>query len=551
MKGAAKAELGQCDGRTLRAVVDTATAWLLAHAHEVDALNVYPVPDGDTGSNMSETMRAAAKEAADDEANAGAVAAALAHGALMGARGNSGVILSQLLRGFAHAVGAAPLLTPPVLALALQEASDTAYRAVMRPVEGTVLTVSRMVAAEAARAATEKPECIFVLDRALRSGQIALAETQNQLPALQQAGVVDAGGRGYLLLLEGALRHLQGKRAVPTLAAGAEIPPSTRAFANLHAQLDHFEGGYGYCTEFLIAASGLDEHTARAELANLGDSLLVVGGGDVLRVHIHTQDPGRALSYAAGLGRLRRVKVQDMSEQFEEFAGEQLVPAPLAADDPLPVGIVAVAPGAGFGALFESLGAVVVTGGQSMNPSTEEILAAVARRPQDEVVVLPNNKNVLLTAQQAAALSGKTVHVLPTRTVPQGIAALLAVRFDQTPTQILADMGEAARHARTAELTIAVRDAEIAGVSVHTGDTLGLLDGDLVASGSGAEPVLADLLARMPADRYEVATLYRGRDATTAQTEALLAFLRAAYPALQVEQQSGEQAHYHFVLSVE
>ncbi|HXT35381.1 MAG TPA: DAK2 domain-containing protein [Chloroflexota bacterium] len=551
MKGAEQAEHGRCGGRHLRAVVDAAAAWLLAHAHEVDALNVYPVPDGDTGSNMSETMRAATAEAArGDEASAGALAAALAHGALMGARGNSGVILSQLLRGFAHSLGLSAVLTPAALALALQEASDTAYRAVMRPVEGTVLTVARVVAEEAARAAAERSDYLFILDRALRAGRIALAETQNQLPALQQAGVVDAGGSGYLFLLEGALRHLQGKTAAPATEV-PETPAASRAFADLHARLDHFEGGYGYCTEFLVVGGALDEQQARAALAALGDSLLVVGGDDLLRVHIHTQDPGRALSYASGLGRLRRVKVQDMSEQFEEFAGEQPAAAPTGTGDPLPVGIVAVAPGAGFGALFESLGAVVVAGGQSMNPSTEEILDAVARCPQAEVVVLPNNKNVLLTAQQAADLSGKTTHVLPTRTVPQGIAALLAVRFDQDPTQILADMGEAAGHVRTAELTIAVRDAEIEGLAVHTGDTLGLLDGDLVSAGPGAVPVLADLLARMPADRYEVATIYRGRDATDAQNAELLAFLRTTYPDLQIEEQSGDQAHYHFVLSVE
>jgi len=551
MKGTEPTVPVRCDGHRLRAVADAAAAWLLAHAHEVDALNVYPVPDGDTGSNMSETMRAAGAEAArSDETGAGVLAAAFAHGALMGARGNSGVILSQLLRGFSHSLGTSPVLTPAALALALQEASDTAYRAVMRPVEGTVLTVARVVAEEAGRAAAERPDALFILDRALHAGRIALAETQHQLPALQQAGVVDAGGSGYLFLLEGALRYLQGKTTAPAIGV-AEKPAASRAFADLHAKLDHFKGGYGYCTEFLLVGDGLDEQKARAALAALGDSLLVVGGGDLLRVHIHTQDPGRTLSYAAGLGRLRRVKIQDMSEQFAEFASEQPAAAPTGAGDPLPVGIVAVAPGIGFGVLFESLGAVVVSGGQSMNPSTEEILEAVARCPQAEVVVLPNNKNVLLTAQQAADLSGKITHVLPTRTVPQGIGALLAVRFDQAPAQILADMGEAAGHVRTAELTIAVRDAEIDGLCVHTGDTLGLLDGDLVSAGVGAEPVLADLLARMPADRYEVATIYRGRDATDAQNAELLAFLRATYPDLQIEEQSGEQAHYHFVLSVE
>ncbi len=542
----------RCDGRRLRAAVDAATAWLVAHADEVDALNVYPVPDGDTGSNMSETMRAAAAEAAaTDEANVGAFAAALAHGALMGARGNSGVILSQLLRGFAQSVRDARTLTPEVLAGALQEASNMAYRAVMRPVEGTVLTVARLAAEEATRAAAEQADFPHVLRRTLEAARRALAETQNQLPVLRQAGVVDAGGRGYVLLLEGVERWLQGKYDLPSPRAEPVRVATSRADADVHAYLDHFEGGYGYCTEFLIAGQDLDETTARTHFASLGDSLLVVGDGEVIRVHIHTEDPGRALTYAAGLGRLRRVKIQDMSEQFAEFAAERSAPTPTPSGDVLPVGIVAVACGAGFIALFESMGAVVVSGGQGMNPSTEEILAAVQGCAQNEIIILPNNKNVVLTGQQAAGLSDKKVHVLSTRTVPQGIAALLAARFDAAPARIVADMEEAAGRVRTAELTIAVRDVEIDALRVHKGDMLGLLDGDLIAAASAMESVLLDLLARMPAEDYEVATVYLGRDAADESGEEVRTLLAQRYPMLQVEMQRGGQPHYHIVISVE
>jgi DAK2 domain fusion protein YloV len=398
-----------------------------------------------------------------------------------------------------------------------------------------------------------------VLSSAVSAGRRALAETQNQLPALRQAGVVDAGGLGFLLLVEGALRHLQGKRDTPAPRQTAAAPAPSRALADVHAQLDHADGSYGYCTEFLIAGAGLREDQARSHFQQLGDSLLVVGGPDLLRVHIHTDDPGRALSYATTIGRLRRVKVQDMREQYEEFAAER--PADNAPDtgsmngvpaaEALPVGIVAVATGEGFSALFASLGAAVVPGGQTMNPSTEQILAAVDDCPQETVIVLPNNGNVVLTAQQAAGLSSKTVHVLRTETVPQGIAALLGVRYDEQPEQIAKAMADAATKVRTAEITSAVRDVEIDGLQVRRGDILGLLDGKLTAAGADTNSVLADLLDRMAAERYEVATLYRGQDTTEAEAEGLAEFLRRRYPELQVDLHQGGQPHYRFVLSVE
>lgn len=550
--------LSRCDGAQLRAAVETAAAWLVAHAHEVDALNVYPVPDGDTGSNMAQTMRAAVAEAALAASGAAAdrVAAGLAHGALMGARGNSGVILSQLLRGLARALDGKRTFAAPDLAAALQEASATAYRAVMKPVEGTILTVSRLAAEEAMRAAAERPDFLHVLGAAVAAGRRALQETRFQLPALRQAGVVDAGGRGYVLLLEGVLRHLQGKRDAPPAEAPAGAT-TNRALAATHARFEHAETGFGYCTEFLIVGENLRDDQVRRRLATMGDSLLVVGEPAMLRVHIHTENPGKALSFAGSLGRLRGIKIQDMQEQHEEFASEAPTErAATAASEgsdaaALPVGIVAVAGGQGFVDLFTSFGAVVVPGGQTMNPSTQQILAAVEACPQPTVIILPNNSNVILTAQQVASLTAKAVDVVRTETVPQGIAAVLAVRYDEEPAAIREAMEQAAAHVRSAELTTAVRDAEIEGLRVRHGDILGLLDGKLVAAGEDLASVLSDLLDRMPADRYEVATVYAGADAGRADREAVMSLLARRYPAMQVEEHEGGQPHYRFVLSVE
>lgn len=563
MEGPAQAPI-RCNGRQLRRAVDVAATWLQAHAHEVDALNVYPVPDGDTGSNMSQTLRAAVGEAAEDTgAHAGSYTARLAHGALMGARGNSGVILSQLLRGFARVLQDRRTFTPRDLADALAEASAMAYRAVMKPVEGTILTVARVAAQAAGDAAAAGGDFASVLACAVEAARTALAHTREQLPVLKQAGVVDAGGRGYLLILEGALRHLQSKAALPAPEVVSAGQLSARATVAEHAHFEHpYEGSYGYCTEFMVEGIGLREDEVRAHLAPLGDSLLVVGESSLLRVHIHTDDPGRALSYAGGLGRLRGVKIEDMQEQHTEFAGE--APPPPHADaevalpaavedarDALPIGVVAVAGGAGLERIFAELGAAVVPGGQTMNPSTEQLLSAIDACTQQAVIVLPNNKNVVLTARQAAELSPKRVEVLPTETVPQGIAALLAVRFDEGAAAALTAMREAIARVRTVEVTTAVRDADLDGMRVRRGDILGLLDGEPALSGQDFAAVAVDLVARMPADAYEVLTIYPGADASPEHVSALVAVLGERFPALQIETAEGGQPHYQFVISVE
>jgi hypothetical protein len=413
-----------------------------------------------------------------------------------------------------------------------------------------------MAAESATKAAEERPEFLHVLSSAVSAGRRALAETRHQLPALRQAGVVDAGGYGYLLLLEGALRHLQGKEGgvVPEPEA---LQTTSRAAAAMHAQLDHtVDSRYGYCTEFMIAGANLPEEEVRTALAAFGDSLLVVGDQQLVRVHVHTDDPGRALTYASGLGRLRKVKVEDMQAQHDDFAAEVVAPptgaAPAeASSQALPIGVVAVASGEGIANILTSLGARLVPGGQTMNPSTEQILTAIDECARQTVIVLPNNKNVVSTAQQAAQLSGKSVHVLPTETVPQGIAALLAIRYDEETELILEAMRAAARHVRTAELTTAVREADLEGLQVHQGDILGLLDGEVVLAGEDVGSVATALLDRMPVEHYEIVTIYTGASIAPAESDGLIDLLRTRYPELQIEQVEGGQPHYQFVLAVE
>ncbi len=547
----------RCDGRQLLDVFSTATAWLARHAAEVDALNVYPVPDGDTGSNMSQTMHAALAEAeAELEAEAGKIAAKLAHGALMGARGNSGVILSQLLRGFARALDGKRTFSPSDVAIALQEGSATAYRAVVKPVEGTVLTVSRIAGDHAIQAAADRPDFQHVLGNVVSAARIAVKETRNQLPALTQAGVVDAGGQGYLYLIEGALRHLQGHR---DRAAGSHFEAvATRAAAPGHASLRYHESAFGYCTEFIILGSGLSEWSLRTELEPIGDSLLVVGDGSILRIHVHTDDPGRVLTAGARLGRIRQVKVQDMQAQHDEFAREV---APVLASPPeravsssrveLPIGSVAVANGDGFKAIFESLGAEVVLGGQTMNPSTQQILEAVDRCPQHTVIILPNNTNVVSTAHQAASLSKKRVEVIPTHSMPQGIAALIAVQYDEEVDQILDAMRGAAGSIRTIEVTRAVRDAELDGLQVRKGEILGILDDKLAVAGADVESVVTDMFETLSIDRNSVVTVYAGDDTSEESALQLHETLERRYPQITIESSPGGQPYYQFIVSVE
>lgn len=571
-EGAAPTErppLVACDGAGLLAALEAAGENLERHAEAINALNVFPVPDGDTGKNMLLTMRAAleAVHAAAEEGATGAtdLAARLARGALLGSRGNSGVILSQILRGFVRGLAGADLIDGLALAAALREAATTAYRAVQQPVEGTMLTVIR-VAAEAAEDALDAGGALgAVLDAALAGARAALARTPDLLPLLREAGVIDAGGQGIVILLEGATLRAHGT----ALAASAGVCEAGTTGAHDPGQLADFLDAHsadevGYCTNLLIAPRGgqaLDFARLRERLLALGESGVVIGDEELIKIHIHTDDPGAVLSEAVRWGELGQVRIDNMTRQIETVAAgaRAMAAAPTvqgtAPSAPLElVGpqIVAVASGEGLADVLRGLGAArIVSGGQTMNPSTAELLRAVEALPGAAVILLPNNSNVILTARQVADLTPKRVVVVPTRSVPQGIAALSALNFDASLDANAAAMTAAAGALRSAAVTRAVRAATIDGVTVAEGQCIGLVDGALVYAGDTLTEVLLALLDRTDAATAELITLYRGAAVTEEEGRAMVESLAGRYPAADFELVAGGQPHYAYLMSVE
>jgi len=534
-------EINSCSGGGLRQALEASTTWLERHVQTINALNVYPVPDGDTGTNMLLTMRAALEELNNSSAqSASAAAHTVSYGALMGARGNSGVILSQLFRGLARSLDKKKTFTALELAQAMKEASATAYKGVIKPVEGTILTVAREAADAAAAAAEERNNLLYVLERTVAEARHSVARTPSLLSVLADAGVVDAGGQGLFVILEGALRLLQGRavEAVPELAAAIDL----RAFEGQE---------YGYDTQFVIQGENLNVEEIREAIATMGDSVLVVGNSNTVKVHLHTDEPGTPLNYAAGWGSLKEIVVENMQEQYEEFILGQTRP-PLLAEELGDIAILVVAPGAGLASVFESLGAsAVVPGGQSMNPSTQELLEAIESLNAEKVIVLPNNGNIIMTAQQARELSQKKVVVVPTKTIPQGVSAVLAFNY-RADLETNAQMMQRATHGvQTAEITTATRAAQINGVSVEEGEIIGLLNGALTASGNTLEEVVQEMLRQMKADEHEIITIYCGEGIAGTEPERLADEIRASYPDQEVELVDGGQPHYHYILSAE
>jgi hypothetical protein len=526
--------------------------WLRQHQEEINALNVFPVPDGDTGTNMVLTMQAAWEEVAGvDENNVGKVAHRVAHGALMGARGNSGVILSQIWRGMARHLDNKEWLTASDLAAALEEGVRTAYKGVIRPVEGTILTVAREAAEEATLAAGRTTDLSVVLERAVRRAWDALARTPDLLPVLAEAGVVDAGGQGLCVILEGMMRALRGE------VMGESAAVATTVMGPAFAAEAVPEEEYGYDVQFLIVGQNLDVEAIRRDIDAMGTSTLVVGDSETVKVHVHVPDPGVPLSYAVRLGSLRDVVVEDMQAQYREFvrAREQARPAPammVSGAPPREVGVVAVVSGDGLEKVFMSLGAsAVVPGGQTMNPSTEEILRVVESLPTPKVVILPNNGNIILAARQAQELSQKEVVVVPTRSIPQGVAALLAFNHQAGLEENAETMERAAREVHTGEVTTATRDASLNGVQVRQGQIIGLQDDQLVVSGDTVDEVVEALLDRMGVADLEIVTLYYGAGVRQEEAEALAARLQEKYPDQTFEVVYGGQPHYFYILSAE
>jgi len=536
-----------CTAGELLAALQAGYALLESQVPVVNSLNVFPVPDGDTGTNMSLTMKAALDEAKGrDFGSASELARVIAHGALMGARGNSGVILSQLLRGFARGLDDMDDFHVQDLVRALLEAATTAYKGVMKPVEGTILTVARE-AAQAANSAFEGgsgiKEC---LGAAFDESQRSLARTPNLLPVLAEAGVVDAGGKGFTIILEGIVRYLNGQK----MQLVEQLDISTE-YAHV------VSGDYNYDTQFILQGPDLDVDAIRAQVAAFGDSVMVVGDQTAVKVHVHSDDPGQVLSYGISQGRISAVIIENMQQQFEEFQQASQAPEivrPVPAPDSImgEVGIVAVASGAGMQRVFKSLGVgAVVPGGQTMNPSTQDIIQSVDSLKQEDVVILPNNSNIILTAEQAKTISHRNVAVLPTRTIPQGIAALLAFNYQAGLEENIAAMLEAINHVQTVEITRAVRSVQVNGLKVSEGQVIGLLNDELLAAAEGISETVMDIFEHLDAQDYEIVTMYYGEDTPEEDAQQLADMIRQRYSQLDVEVLDGGQAHYYYIISVE
>ncbi len=544
--------MGQAEsasGQSLREMFATATTWLEKSASDIDALNVFPVPDGDTGTNMLLTMQSSIEEAyrAPDQ-SASAVAQAMAKGALMGARGNSGVILSQIWRGLAQGLAEKESFSGRDLADGLLQASTMAYKGLSNPVEGTILTVVREAASAAqVQADSGGDDLMSVLEATVNAASESVANTPALLSVLKEAGVVDAGGQGLYTILEGALRYLRGEAEQmqfrkPQMIA-SNIPLATR----LPQMMAVEEVPYGYCTEFLLKGKKkLSPDKIRSRLEKKGESLIVVGDESTVRVHIHTYDPGSVIHYTTSLGTMHQVTIRNMDEQHQDFLEMQKERTPA-----VDIGIIAVASGDGLTEVFKSLGAVVVPGGQTMNPSTKDLLQAVESVVADKVIILPNNKNIVLTANQVQPLTSKTVEVVPTEAIPQGVAALLAFDYEadlETNTQLMAKAKSAVR---SIEVTRAVRSAQLDGLKIKKKQAIGLLDGKLVLAGDNDTSVLNEMLAVLNLDKAEVITIYYGDDTEPAEAEQVSENIRQQHSHLQVEVVKGGQPHYNFIVSVE
>ncbi len=516
-------------GPQIAAAFRYATDWLGVYREQVNALNVYPVPDGDTGTNMHLTLQSVRRELDTcDENDLKSVARAISYGALLGARGNSGVILSQLLKGFADAIGDLKRVSASQLAHALQSAQKCGYRAVMKPVEGTILTVAREAAA-GAKGATPQA----VLENALSAGQQSLERTPELLPALKQAGVVDSGGQGYLYVLEGMLGSLTG-RALPEA-------PQVQGYAGEQFGTENF----GYCTEFLMEKATLPIEQIRELVVPFGDSLLVVGAEGFVKGHIHTNEPDALLATVGRHGAMLRTKVEDMSLQHTEILAMAGATARAEAEKPASA-LVAVASGDGMIKLFRSLGARIVPGGQTQNPSVQDIVDAARSVSAHEIVILPNNKNVLLAAEKASELL-EGARVLPTRTLGQGVAAALAFKADVPAGEQLEALQQAANAVTTFEVTRASRAASVNGLDIQAGDVIGLRDDELVHAGGSPEDAVLDML-RESLDGQEVVTVFTGPDV---DGEALVARIAGTFPDLDVELHGGGPELYDYLVTLE
>lgn len=553
--------LKQVDGTELRKMFGGGTLWLEHNAPFVNALNVFPVPDGDTGTNMLLTMQAAMREAnANGSTSAGEICNALYKGALLGARGNSGVILSQIMRGFERVMDKRAAMDAKTFADAMVEAARTAYKGVQKPVEGTILTVIREAADGAVRAASQSDDLKHVVGETYQAAHSATLRTPELLPVLMEAGVVDAGGQGLAFIFEGALKYLQGE----TPAYEPE-PIGARNLEKLAVP-----DGFGYDIQFHIRGHALNIDNIRETISAMGEAALIVGDETLVKVHIHALNPGDIIKYGAAQGPLVNIMIENMQEQYADFMAGNTAdtrvgaenlgailphePRPSTATTDYATGIatIAVAPGEGIRQIFESLGtSAIVGGGPTMNPSAQDLLEAINRVRTRQVILLPNDKNIIPVAQQIQQLTDKIVRVVPSHTVPQGLAALLAFNFQGDLDTNVEMMNTALNGIRTIELTRAVRSAQINNIHVQQGQPIALLDGELVAAGDVLSALAVQVLATAGARESEIITLYYGSEVTPAAAQELYSRVQHEFPNQVVEVHEGGQPLYPYIISVE
>lgn len=527
------------DGVLLRSMFVGAAKNLKLRREEINGLNVFPVPDGDTGTNMYLTMQAAVDAISDGAVSVREVAEAIVRGSLRGARGNSGVILSQILRGIGEMLASCESVDTSVFAAALQAGVKTAYKAVMRPVEGTILTVVKDIGRQAEAIAEDNQDFVSFIAEILKAGEESLANTPNLLPVLKKAGVVDAGGKGFLVLIEGWYKVLLGEDIAEQSSEDVSVTPT-----GLAGELSTDET-YGYCTEFLLQAEETQVPVLREELAQMGDSLIVIGDGEVIKVHVHTQHPGTVLESALRLGPLTNIKIENMQEQHNHLIAPSTVKR---------LGAVAVAAGDGLHEIFRSLGVdVVVTGGQTMNPSTDDLLQAVEQVGAENVIILPNNSNIVLTAQQTQELAENCkVFVVPSKNIPEGLAAMMAYNAQaENICDMIENMTENMEYVTCGVVTYATRDFSAEKGHVKQGDIIGLSCGEIRVIKSNSKDAVLDLVAELVDDETEIITVFAGSEVVPKEREEVAALLTEQYPACDVEVHYGGQPLYYYIVSVE
>ena len=537
------------NGKVLREMFAAGTTWLEKNVPDINAINVFPVPDGDTGTNMLLTMRSALEEANKNlDSSAFSVAKSLAHGSLMGARGNSGVILSQFWRGVAKGLEDTDSFDSEGFSMALAEASKTAYEGIIHPVEGTMLTVLKDAAKAADKAAkADSGSLVSMIEAVVEAAKDSVARTPSLLPVLKEAGVVDAGGQGIYVLLDGALHFLKGEAdkiqyRKPHVVA-AELPLTPRTGPTAY----EVEIPYGYCTNFVLEGHNLDVKKIKKDLKKKGQSLIVTGDSSMVRVHIHSFEPSEILNYATKLGKLHSIVINNMDDQYTEFIRMQKERLPV-----VDIAMVTVASGEGLFEVFNSLGtSIIVPGGQTMNPSVRQLIEAVESVPSNDIILLPNNKNIITTAFQVQSLTSKKVKVIPARTIPQGITAFLAFNYDLNLEENVRVMEEAIKRVSTLEITKAVRDTQLKGLKIKKGQFIAILnDEDLIACGSNIAGVILEALGKMDLANNEVMTIYYGVEARASEAENIAQEIREKFH-LEVEIVRGGQPHYNYIISLE